>query len=122
MFLELANQCQDGEIDFIPGESYIKGNCSQNCSCNEVRYVGHVELCVPLCPSIPVKCLWGTIPEFYHEDIYGSGCSCRKWRCVKGLPNTCLFYQYNVKKGLLPKTLLEEPYYQKSYLHGMNMD
>ena len=90
LFLELANQCQDGEIDFIPGESYIKGNCSQNCSCNEVRYVGHVELCVPLCPSIPVKCLWGTIPEFYHEDIYGSGCSCRKWRCVKGLPKYLL--------------------------------
>ena len=83
--LELVNQCQDGETDYIPGETYIKGNCTQNCSCNEVRYVGHVEQCVPLCPSIPVKCFGGTITEFYEEDIDRSECSCRKWRCVEGL-------------------------------------
>ena len=83
--LELVNQCQDGEKQYIPGENYIKSNCTQNCSCSEVRYVGHVEQCVPLCPSMPVKCFWGTIPEFYEEDINGSECSCRKWRCAKGL-------------------------------------
>ena len=92
VFLELVNQCQDGEKDYIPGESYIKGNCTQNCSCNEVRYVGHVEQCIPLCPSISVKCLRGTIPEFYKEDIDGSECSCRKWRCIKGLPKYLLIF------------------------------
>ena len=83
--LELVNQCQHGEKQYIPGESYIKGNCTQNCSCTEVRYVGHVEQCVPLCPSTPAKCFRGTIPEFYQEDINGSACSCIKWRCVEGL-------------------------------------
>ena len=81
--LELVNECHDSEKDYIPGETYIKGNCTQKCSCNEVRYVGHVEQCVPLCPSMPPKCLWGTITEFYQEDIDGSECSCRK--CVSGL-------------------------------------
>ena len=72
-------------MEYIPGENYIKGNCTQNCTCSEVRSIGHVEKCVPLCPSVPTKCSPGTIPRFYLEDIDGSKCTCRKWRCVKGL-------------------------------------
>ena len=83
--LELVNRCHDGEIKYIPGENYTKGNCTQNCSCSEVRYAGHVEQCVPLCPSTPVKCLLGYIPELDQKNIEGSECSWRKWRCVKGL-------------------------------------
>ena len=82
--LELVNQCRDGETEYIPSENYIKGNCTKNCTCSEVRYVGHVEQCIPLCPSVPAKCSPGTIPRFYLEDIDGSNCTCRKWRCVNG--------------------------------------
>ena len=85
VFLELVNQCHDGEMQYIPGENYIKGNCTQNCSCSEVQYVGHVEQCVLLCPSTSVKCLLGYISEVFQKIIEGSECSCRKWRCVKGL-------------------------------------
>ena len=90
--LELINQCHDDKKEYIPGENYIKGNCTQNCSCSEVRYVGHVEKCVPLCPSIPDKCSQDTIPKFYQENIYGSKCSCRKWRCVKGMLHYLLIF------------------------------
>ena len=90
--LELINQCNDDEKEYIPGENYIKGNCTQNCSWSKVRYVGHVEKCVPLCPSIPDKCSQDTIPEFYQEKIYGSKCLYRKWRCVKNMLLYLLFW------------------------------
>ena len=34
----------------------------------------------------------------------------------------CLFSQCDVNKEPLPITLLDEPYYQESYFHGMDMD
>ena len=67
--LEFVDQCHDSEMQYILGENYIKGNCTQNCSCSEVRYVGHVEQCAPLCPSISVRCLLEYIPEFYQKIL-----------------------------------------------------
>lgn len=79
------NEYHDGEIDYIPGENYIKSNCTQQCTCSEDRFKGHLESCVPLCQLLPAKCLSGTKPELYQEDVVGSHCKCSKWRCVNGL-------------------------------------
>ena len=92
VYLELTNQCHDDDIEYLPSENYIKGNCTQNCSCSEVRYVGHVEKCVSLCPLRPVKCREDTIPEFSQKDISGSKCSCKSWRCVKGILHYLLIF------------------------------
>ena len=52
------NECHDGEIDYIPGENYIKSNCTQQCTCSEDRFKGHLESCVPLCHCyLPNVCL-----------------------------------------------------------------
>ena len=38
------NECHDGEIDYIPGENYIKSNCTQQCTCSEDRFKGHLDV------------------------------------------------------------------------------
>ena len=78
-------ECKTGNVEYLPGETYIKGNCNQNCTCTEVPNIGHKEQCTQLCSFSNITCSNNTRLEFYQENIPGSNCKCKRPRCVEGM-------------------------------------
>ena len=84
-FLGNLSDCRNYNAEHHPVKSYIKNNCSLNCTCVEVQNNEYKEQCTQLCSFSNITCSNGTRLEFYLDDVPGSQCKCRKPRCVNGM-------------------------------------
>lgn len=78
-------ECNNGKVEYFPGDIYIKENCTKNCTCIEVPNIGYKELCNQLCSTSNIVCSNGTRLEIYQENVRGSHCKCKKSKCVEGM-------------------------------------
>ena len=76
--------CTEGNITYNIGESFVRGDCLENCTCENGEGFGYIPPCKRLCVAnlIP-KCQKGYQIETYLEPLNGTSCSCNRSRCVK---------------------------------------
>ena len=84
-FLGNMGDCRNYKAEYQPLNSYIKDNCTLNCTCVEVKNKEYKEQCTQLCSFSNITCSNDTRLEFYLDNVPGSHCRCRKPRCVKSV-------------------------------------
>ena len=85
--------CKDDNTIYELGATYLKHDCSSQCTC----IAGGIPVCQSLCLLNTTSCGIGEMSQNYEEPVVGTNCSCTKQRCLPGMLynltiNFCAFF------------------------------
>ena len=82
--------CKFGNLSYNIGDAFIKGDCSERCTCEKKEGFIH-QSCEPLCEKSKRICPKGYHTKDIERQVNSTNCSCSERSCVK---SKCIIQRY----------------------------